>query len=87
MFTVTAWNRISNVSKSQNISLAVDVKNLSFVVKPSAKAYEVNKAYNVSFSLEAGDQPTFYVEFGNNVSVFMMCTDNAINKEMTANVT
>ena len=85
-FTVTARNRINNVSSSQNVSVAVDVKTLKFDPDPSEDAHEVNKTFNISFSLEAGDEPTFYVEFGNQ-SIFMLCQEYVGNKKMDVNVT
>ena len=87
-FKVTARNRINNVNSSQNVSVAVDVKTLKFDPDPSEDAHEVNKTFNISFSLEAGDEPTFYVEFGNNVSIFILCQENVENKKkMDVNVT
>ena len=72
-----------NISKT--ITLINDIKNLKFVEDPKLQPGEVDKPYFVNFSLETGDEPTFYVQFGNNISVFLLCDDVSVNKTMRAN--
>ena len=87
-FNITASNDINSVNTSQSVALYVDIRNLKFVKEPELHHGEVNKTYTVSFMLEAGERPTFHVDFGNNVSLFFSCDDdNLVNKTITKKIT
>jgi hypothetical protein len=83
---VIASNDINSVNASQNVTVVVDIKNLTFVDDPMLKPGEVNKTYVVRVSLEAGDSPTFHIAFGNNISQFSSCDDLG-RKTIEANIT
>jgi hypothetical protein len=83
---VIASNDINSVNASQNVTVVVDIKNLTFVDDPMLKPGEVGKTYLVRVSLEAGDSPTFHIAFGNNISQFSWCDDLG-RKTIEANIT
>ena len=86
-FTVNASNDINSVNTSQKITVVIGIRNLKFVVKPEHRPGEVDEEYNVSFLLEFGVRPIFQINFGNNMSLFMACSDSLVNKTISTNMT